>query len=122
MSAIALIEAAAPLLWVYTALTFVAWLNHLLRRDKSGHVAMGAELLSRLVPAMIGLVVVVLAGAFIGLPSAVAFIALLFPAGTAYGTHMALSEAQDGHPSSILPRLVATLLAGLIIITLRQIL
>lgn len=121
MTPIAIIEATATLLWVYTALTFATWLAHLWRLDKGAHVAAATELLSHLVPAMIGLVLLVLFGAFIGLPSVVAFIALLFPAGTAYGTHMALIEARDAPTDRRdLPRIAATLLISMAFIAARQ--
>lgn len=121
MTPIALIEAAATLLWTYTALTFGAWTLQVARRGQTSHVAAVAELLSHLVPAMIGLVILVLVGAFIGLPSVVAFIALLFPAGTAYGTHMALTELRDaplGRADA--PRIALTLVIAAAIIGVRQ--
>lgn len=121
MTPIALIEAAATLLWVYTGLTAFAWANHTRRLTKGAHVPAVTELLSHLVPAMIALVVTVLFGALIGLPSVVAFIALLFPAGTAYGTHMALTEARDSPISrQDLPRIATTVALTLAIITYRQ--
>lgn len=119
MTAIVLIEALATLLWSYTALTFLAWLAHVFRLPPGAHVAAGAELATHLVPAMIALVAVVLVGALIGLPSVVAFIAILFPAGTAYGTHMALTEIRDAPTSRRdLPRFAFTLLlTGALIVT-----
>lgn len=123
MSALALIEALATLLWVYTALTFAAWLTHLFRQEAGAHVAAVTELLSHLVPAMIGLVTLVLIGAFVGLPSVVAFIALLFPAGTAYGSHMALLDLRDAPADARdLPRLIATVILATALIVYRQIL
>ncbi|OAN84530.1 hypothetical protein A8B78_06635 [Jannaschia sp. EhC01] len=121
MPAIALIEALATLLWSYTALTGTVWALHLRALPKGAHIAAGVELLTHLVPAMIVLVAVVLIGALIGLPSVVAFIAILFPAGCAYGTHMALVEVRDA-PSSRrdLPRLALTVFVAAAIITYRQ--
>lgn len=118
MTPIAVIEAGATLLWSYSALTFAAWLIHLIRLPQGDHVATVTELLFHLVPAMIALVVVVLFGALIGLPSVVAFIAILFPAGLAYGTHMALCDIRDVPTGrGDLPRLAfALLLAGVVIL------
>lgn len=118
MTALSLIEAAATLLWTYAALTSLAWANALRTLEKSAHIPAVTELLSHLVPAMLALVLTVLFGAFIGLPSVVALIALLFPAGLSYGTHMALSELSD---TRLGPRLAATLALSLAIITYRQI-
>lgn len=121
MTPIPIIEALATALWTYTALTGAAWLNHTRRLTKGAHIAALAELLTHLVPAMIALVLTVLIGALIGLPSVVALIALLFPAGTAYGTHMALSEARDTPTNTQdLPRLAASLILATAIITYRQ--
>lgn len=121
MTAIALIEAIATLLWSYTALTLLAWITHTARLDRSHHVAALTDLITHLVPAMIGLVALVLIGAFIGLPSVVAFIAILFPAGTAYATHMALTEARDAPLNRAdLPRLAATLAFAMALIAYRQ--
>ncbi len=115
---IAIIEAVAIALWVYTALTLLAWINHTRHLDQGAHVPAAAELLGHLVPAMIALVVTVLIGSLIGLPSVVALIALLFPAGTAYGIHMALSEAKD--PPNHRARIAATLAVASAIIIYRQ--
>lgn len=121
MTPIAIIEAAATLLWTYTALTFVAWARHVALQGQSSHIAAVTELLSHLVPAMIALVLLVLFGAFVGLPSVVAFIALLFPAGTAYGTHMALLEARDTPTNRAdLPRFALTLFLAGALIAYRQ--
>lgn len=119
MTPIALIEAAATLLWTYAALTFAAWVNHARCLERSAHIPALIELLTHLVPAMIALVVTVLIGALIGLPSVVAFIALLFPAGLAYGTHTALTETQA---TRLAPRLIATALIATVLIAGRQIL
>lgn len=124
-AAIAVIEALATVLWTYAGLSFIAWARHTVNQHKSTHVAAVVELLFHLVPAMIGLVLLVLVGAFIGLPSVVAFIALLFPAGLAYGTHMALTEARDGDDAGGAPHLPRAALAVLLacaIIIYRQLL
>ncbi|WP_044006561.1 hypothetical protein [Jannaschia sp. CCS1] len=121
MTPIAIIEAGATLLWTYAALTFLAWARLMFRQDKGRHVAAVVELLFHLVPAMIALVLLVLVGAFIGMPSVVAFIALMFPAGLAYGTHMALTEARD-NAGPDRPRIGLTILLASAIILYRQLL
>lgn len=120
MTPIAVIEALATLLWVYSGLTFVAWVLHVRALPTGAHVAAAAELAAHFLPAMIGLVAIVMIGALIGLPSVVAFIAVLFPAGTAYGTHMALTELRDAPTGrGDLPRLAATLAITVPLILLR---
>lgn len=115
---IALIEAAATLLWCYAALSLVQWLIQVTRLDRRHHVPAAADLLSHLVPAMILLVLTVLAGALIGLPSVVAFIAILFPAGLAYGLHMALEDMEPPPTrAQVMARLAfAIVLAGAIVL------
>ena len=120
MLLITLIEMLATALWVYAALTLAAWLNHTRRLDRGAHVPALMELLGHLVPAMIALVVTVLFGALIGLPSVVALIALLFPAGVAFGSHMALVEARE--VTSSRSRVLATLAIAAALIVYRQLL
>jgi len=92
MTLIALITAVATLLWTFAVLGFIEWFWTVARTERPQHVAHMADLLGNLVPAMIALVVVVMVGAFIGLPSVVVIIALLFPAGLAFGVQMALND------------------------------
>ncbi|MEX3015821.1 hypothetical protein [Gymnodinialimonas hymeniacidonis] len=122
MSPIALIEATATALWVYAALTFAHWALRAARLDRRQHIAAATDLLGHLVPAMILLVLTVLAGALIGLPSVVAFIALLFPAGLAYGAHMALHDMEPP-PSRphLISRLFMTIVLAVLIIFTRQV-
>ena len=121
MTPIALIEAAATALWCYAGLTLAHWIYRVARMESRHHIPALADLLSHFVPAMILLVLTVLAGALIGLPSVVAFIAMLFPAGLAYGSHMALSDIEPP-PSSVqtLTRFACALLCAALFITLRQ--
>jgi hypothetical protein len=100
MTPVAWIEAVATLLWCYAGVTLLAWGGHLSRSDPRLRVAHVAEMIANLVPAMITLVVVVLVGAVIGLPSVVVLIAVLFPAGLAFGLHMALNEIRGEAPAS----------------------
>ena len=96
MTPIAVIEAVATLLWVYAGITGLVWFWHLLRSEHRMRVPHSIDLIANLVPAMIVLLIVVLAGAMIGLPSVVVVIAVLFPAGLALGLHMALNDIRDG--------------------------
>lgn len=122
MTPIAIIEAVATMLWSYAGLSFGHWTYRTARLDHRHHIPAATELLGHLVPAMILLVLTVLAGAMIGLPSVVAFIALLFPAGLAYGTHMALHEAEPPPPArQTSTRIALALLLAALIILQRQI-
>lgn len=95
MTAIAWIEAVATLFWTYAALAGIEWFARLSRREAREHVPLVFELIGHLVPAMITLLVVVLAGAFFGFPTVVVIIAVLFPAGLAVGVHMGLNDLRD---------------------------
>ncbi len=122
MTPLAVIEAIATLLWVYAGLTFIAWARHLIRSEKRFHIPHVADLLGNLVPAMIALVVVVMAGAMIGLPSVVVIIAVLFPAGLAFGLHMSLNDIrEDASYRAELIRIILALLIGAGVIYVRQI-
>ncbi|MEJ6391746.1 hypothetical protein V8J82_00680 [Gymnodinialimonas sp. 2305UL16-5] len=120
MTPLAVIEAIATLLWCYAALTGAAWLARARRLDQRQHVPVFTELLGHLVPAMILLVGVVLVGALVGLPSVVVFIAVLFPAGLAYGLHMALNDLRDTEQIALRTEFLrvglALLLAALVIV------
>ena len=95
MTPLAVIEGVATLLWCYSGVTFLAWAGHLHRAEHRARVTHVFDLVANLVPAMIALLIVVLAGAMIGLPSVVVIIAVLFPAGLAFGLHMSLNEIRE---------------------------
>jgi hypothetical protein len=114
MTPLAVLEAVATVLWVYAGLALIEWFLRVAKMGKRHHIPSVVDLLGNLVPAMIALVVVVMAGALIGLPSVVAIIAVLFPAGLAFGAHMALNDIRDtADPRVETGRLLLTLgLAG----------
>lgn len=97
MTPIAAIEAIATILWVYAGAGLLEWLLRAARAERRQHIPMVTELLANLVPVMIALIVVVMAGAVIGLPSVVVIIALLFPAGLAFGLHLSLNDMRDAN-------------------------
>lgn len=110
---IAIVEAIATLFWVHAGLGFLEWLARVARTERRAHVPHAVDLLANLVPAMIALVVVVLAGAFIGLPSVVVIIAILFPAGLAFGLHQTLNDLRETSWRAELSRLfLVALIAG----------
>ena len=121
MTPLAVIEAIATLLWTYAGLAFLSWANHIRKSDRRHHIPHVADLLGNLVPAMIMLIVVVMAGAMIGLPSVVVLIAVLFPAGLAFGLHMALNDIRaEADWRGEMLRLGLTLILGGAAIYVRQ--
>lgn len=122
MTPIAVIEAVATLLWSYAAVTFAAWAGHLRRADRRVRVTHVFDLVANLVPAMITLLLVVLVGAVIGLPSVVVIIAVLFPAGLAFGIHMSLNEIREGATlTGELGRIALAFAIGAAVIWARQV-
>ncbi|MEM7721562.1 MAG: hypothetical protein AAF376_04255 [Pseudomonadota bacterium] len=95
MTPLAVMEAIATVLWVYAGLALLEWGIRVARTDRRQHIGCVTDLLGNLVPAMITLVVIVMAGAVIGLPSVVVIIAVLFPAGLAFGAHMSLNDLRE---------------------------
>lgn len=120
MTPIALVEAAATFFWAYAGLAAAEWFTRLARKERREHLALFFEMIGHLVPAMIMLLVVVLAGAFFGFPTVVVIIAILFPAGLAVGFHMALNDVREATWQGELTRLALTAILGGIIIWVRQ--
>jgi hypothetical protein len=88
--------------------------------ERREHLPLVFEMIGHLVPAMITLLVVVLAGAFFGFPTVVVIIAVLFPAGLAVGFHMGLNDVRDATWQGEITRLTLTALIGGAIIWARQ--
>lgn len=121
MTPIDIVEAVATVLWTYAIIGAIEWLLRLRRTEARQHVAHVMDLIANLVPAMIALVVIVLAGAFIGLPSVVVIIAVLFPAGLAFGIHMSLNDLRDAAPwQGEVARLIAVFAVAAGVIWVRQ--
>ncbi len=111
MTPIAIIEAVATFLWTMAIVGIAEWMWTVARMDRRQHIPHTAELLGNLVPAMVALVVVVMVGAFVGLPSVVVIIAMLFPAGLAFGVQMSLNDLRG----TVWPREIVRLALVLVI-------
>jgi small-conductance mechanosensitive channel len=118
---IAAVEAVATLFWTYAALAAIEWIARLSRKERREHLPLVFEMIGHLVPAMIMLLVVVLAGAFFGFPTVVVVIAILFPAGLAVGFHMGLNDLREATWRGEITRFALTALIGGCAIWLRQI-
>ncbi|MDG4650018.1 hypothetical protein P6F26_16345 [Roseibacterium sp. SDUM158017] len=117
---IALVEAVATLLWTYAGLAAIEWIARASRLDRGRHVPVFVELAGHLVPAMITLLVVVLLGAFLGFPTVVVVIAILFPAGLAVGVHMGLNDLREATWPGEAVRFALTAAIGGGIVWMRQ--
>jgi hypothetical protein len=120
MTPIGWVEAVATLFWTYAGLAAIEWAARLTRRDRREHLPLVFEMIGHLVPAMIALLLVVLAGAFLGFPSVVVIIAVLFPAGLATGFHMGLNDLREATWPGEVARLALTALIGSGVIWARQ--
>ena len=121
MTAIAIIEAIATVLWTYAGLALMEWLAFVARAERRYHIPHTVDLLGNLVPAMLMLIVVVMAGAMIGLPSVVVLIAVLFPAGVAFGLHVSLNDLRDRASYRLeLGRILSTFVVAAGVIYVRQ--
>lgn len=121
MSILFLVEAMATLLWVFAGLSVLAWANHLRRSPQGAHIAHVTDMIANLVPVMIVLLLVVIAGAMIGLPSIVVLIAVLFPGGLAIAFHMSLRAIRDAPaPRADLLRLLGALVLAIALVLWRQ--
>jgi len=69
------------LLWSYALVLAFFWVRAVAREDRKTHVAHFVELLAAFVPLSCAAVVLVMAGALIGLPSVVGVLFVLLPAG-----------------------------------------
>ncbi|MFW5641302.1 MAG: hypothetical protein ACOCY0_00920 [Roseicyclus sp.] len=121
MTAAAVIEAAATLFWTYACLAALEWAARLSRRERRARLALLFEMIGHLVPAMVTLLVVVLAGFLLGLPSVGLIIALLFPAGLATGFHMGLNDLRAATWTGEAARLGLAALIAALVVHLRQI-
>jgi hypothetical protein len=121
VSPIAVIEAAATVFWTYAGLAAIEWFVRLWRKERREHLALVFEMIGHLVPAMITLLVVVLAGIFLGLPTVVVIIAVLFPAGLAVGFHMGLNDLREATWPGEATRLGLTAVIAAGVIYVRQI-
>ena len=121
MSPIAAVEAVATLFWTYAGLAAAEWGVRLWHKERREHLPLVFEMIGHLVPAIITLLVVVLAGIFLGLPSVVVIIAVLFPAGLAMGFHMGLNDLRQATWPGEATRLGLTALIAGLVIYIRQI-
>jgi hypothetical protein len=121
MTPIAVVGAVTTLFWTYAGLGAIEWAARISRLEKTRRLPLVFELIGHLVPAMVTLLVVVLVGAFFGFPTVVVVIAILFPAGLAFGVHMGLNDLRKATWRGEGARLLLTFLIGLAAIWWRQV-
>ena len=82
----------ATLLWCHAAVLAWEWVATLRRAVHSDKVGQVVNLLGAMVPVVITYIFVVFAGAILGLPSIVAFLALVVPGGLVYALRVDLGD------------------------------
>ncbi len=113
VSAIGVIELCATFLWAYALVLATSWLRSVAAEDPGGHVGHFVSLMAVLVPVSSGVVLLVFMGSFLGLPSVVAILALVVPAGLAASLQLEVSRLRQSGWQSELRRLgLAGALAG----------
>ncbi len=82
----------ATLLWCHAAVLAWEWIRLLRSAAQSDKVGVVVKLLGAMVPVVVLYIVVVFAGAILGLPSMVAFLALVVPGGLVFGFRTELGD------------------------------
>lgn len=89
----------ATLLWCHAAVLAWEWLGKLRSAVHSDKVGQVVNLLGAMVPVVITYIFVVFAGAILGLPSIVAFLAVVVPGGLVYAFRVDLGEETPSTPA-----------------------
>lgn len=92
ITAVLIIKFCSLLLWCYAIVLSVAWFRAVGADDKRTHVGHFLGLMGVFVPLSCVLVFVVFLGAMLGLPSVVAILAVLVPAGLVVGLQLEISR------------------------------
>lgn len=119
MTAVLVIKFCALLLWCYAAVLAVAWFRAVRAEDTTRHVGHVISLLGVFVPLSCLLVIVVFLGAMLGLPSVVALLAVLVPAGLVVGLQLEVNRLTVSNERVEMLRLGLTLCLALSVIVWR---
>ncbi|MEM9392536.1 MAG: hypothetical protein AAGA38_01665 [Pseudomonadota bacterium] len=101
---------ASVLLWSYALVLLVAWLRAVAADDPKTHIAHFVDLMAALVPLSCAVVIIVMLGAVVGLPSVVGLLFVALPAGFVWILAMDVRRVEQSGargPESL--RLAATL-------------
>lgn len=102
---------ASVLMWSYVAVLALVWLRSVARQHRSEHIGHFLELMAGLVPISCAVVVLVLVGGVVGLPSVVGILFVFLPAGVAIALHLEVRRIETAPPA--LHRLRALISVGL---------
>ncbi len=76
-----IVDLWATFLWCHAFVLAGAWFRAVARTERREHVGHVVSLIGEMVPMAAGVVILIFAGSFFGLPSAVVFLAIALPAG-----------------------------------------
>lgn len=94
-----LMKFLSVLSWSAAAVLFAGWLRTVARMPRLDHVGHAVDLLAGLVPLACAVVLVVLAGGLIGLPSVVGFVFVFLPVGLALTLFIELRRIEGAVPA-----------------------
>lgn len=92
MTAVLVIKFCSLMLWCYATVLTVAWFRAVGGEDRKTHVGHFVSLMGVFVPLSCLLVLVVFLGAILGLPSVIALLVVLVPAGLVVGLQLEVSR------------------------------
>lgn len=107
------------MLWCYAAVLLVAWFRAVGAEDQKTHVGHFLGLMGVFVPLSCALVFVVFLGALLGLPSVIAVLVLLVPAGLVVGLQLEISRLTASSDRVEMLRLGITLALTLVVLVWR---
>ncbi len=109
MTPILTIKLVSLLLWSYAAVLTVAWFRAVGSEDKRTHIGHFVSLMGVFVPISSSFVMLLLIAGFLGLPSMVALLFVLVPAGLVVGLQLEVSRLQSSNERIEATRLGLTL-------------
>lgn len=118
--AIATIEAIATVLWVWAIMLGFLWFRAVGRRAKNEHVENFVALMGVLVPVIAAIMALIFAGAFLGLPSVVVFIAMVVPAGLTIALQLEVTRLEPTDLRREASRIGFVLVVAVPVIWVRQ--
>ena len=95
---------ASVLMWSYVAVLALVWLRSVARQHRSEHIGHFLELMAGLVPISCAVVILVLIGGVVGLPSVVGILFVFLPAGVAVPGGAKRTRVSMSRPAMTAPR------------------
>lgn len=117
--AVLIIKFCSLVLWCYAVVLTVSWFRAVGAQDLKTHVGHFVALMGVFVPLSCLLVFIVFLGGILGLPSVIALLVVLVPAGLVVGLQLEVSRLETSDQRIEILRLGLTLFLTLAVITWR---